>query len=306
MNEQTNEGDWPESATAEATPNPSLQNTSSSDDARESGAVLEELARGTGTGERDDGRGATPDRRSSSLLLKLALGAAATFSLLGGALAFQQPRAARQPPQRRPASAQATARDADRIDRPVSEPYTGSLSIFEDPKRDEKLQIQRVMDVLRIREGSGVADIGAGSGWFTVRAARRVGASGAVYAVEINPEYVAHIERRAKEENLPQARAVLGKEDDPLLPAESADAVLLLKTYHEVAEPVRLLRNLRKSLRRGALVGVIDREGKGDDHGLDAAKVIAEADRAGYALVGRHDFVKPDGMDYFLVFNVKE
>ena len=83
----------------------------------------------------------------------------------------------------------------DKIDRPTSEPYTGSLSIFEDPKRAEKLQIDRVMDLLAMREGSAVADIGAGSGWFTVRAARRVGSSGLIYAVDINDEYVKHIEQ---------------------------------------------------------------------------------------------------------------
>src|SRR5262245_7419271 len=72
-----------------------------------------------------------------------------------------------------------------RITRPTSTPYKGDLSIFEDPNRDENLQIDRVMDLLKIKEGSTVADIGAGSGWFTVRAARRV-KTGTVYAVEIN------------------------------------------------------------------------------------------------------------------------
>ncbi|HZH91286.1 MAG TPA: class I SAM-dependent methyltransferase [Pyrinomonadaceae bacterium] len=177
--------------------------------------------------------------------------------------------------------------------------------MFEDAKRDEKLQINRVMDILRIREGSRVGDIGAGSGWFTVRAARRVGAQGAVYAVEINREYLKHIEDRAAREQLANVRAVLGKEDDPLLPAASVDAVLILKTYHEIAEPIRLMRNLRRSLSAGALVGIIDRNGTGDDHGLDERKVIAEAARAGFALVERHDFVKPDGMDYFLVFRAR-
>ena len=83
------------------------------------------------------------------------------------------------------------------------------------------------------------------------------------------------------------------------------DAVLILKTYHEVAQPVRLLANLRRSLRAGALVGVIDREGKGDDHGISKAVVIEEAGRAGYTLVSEHDFVKPDKMDYFLIFRAR-
>lgn len=78
----------------------------------------------------------------------------------------------------------------DAVDRRTSEPYRGDLSIFEDPNRERNLQIDRVMDILGIKAGSDVADIGAGSGWFTVRAARRVGDGGLVYAVEINPDYL--------------------------------------------------------------------------------------------------------------------
>ncbi len=194
---------------------------------------------------------------------------------------------------------------ADRIERPTSQPYRGELSIFEDPQRDEKLQVQRVLDLLGIKAGSAVADIGAGSGWFTVRSARRVGASGRVYAVDINRAYLDHIQRRAKKEKLPMITTVLGKPDDPKLPAASVDAVLLLKTYHELAQPIALLRNLRAALRPGARLGIIDRKGKGDDHGLDAAVVIREAKRAGYALSAQHDFVKGDDVDYFLIFQAR-
>ena len=187
-------------------------------------------------------------------------------------------------------------------ERATSEPYQGDLSIFEDPQRERNLQIDRVMDILGIWPGSDVADIGAGSGWFSVRAARRVGENDLVYAVEINSDYLKHIEERAAREKLPNIRTVLGKEDDPRLPADSVDAVLLLKTYHEIARPVPLLRHVRRSMRAGALLGIIDRNGKGDDHGLDADAVIREAGRAGFELVEQYDFVKPDGMDYFLVF----
>jgi predicted methyltransferase len=194
--------------------------------------------------------------------------------------------------------------DAQRIKRPTSKPYTGDLSIFEDPKRDENLQINRVMDLLKIKEGSSVADIGAGSGWFTVRAARRVGAKGAVYAVEINPDFLAHIEQRASDEKLANIHTVLGKEDDPLLPPESVDSVLVLKTYHEIAQPILLLARLRKAMRTGALLGIIDRNGNGKDHGIGKHTVISEAREAGFSLIDEYDFVKPDGMDYFLVFRV--
>ena len=194
----------------------------------------------------------------------------------------------------------------DESERRTSEPYQGDLSIFEDPQRERNLQIDRVMDILKIKAGSNVADVGAGSGWFTVRAARRVGEGGLVYAVEINPDYLKHIEDRAVREKLPNIRTVLGKENDPQLPVGGVDAVLLLKTYHEVARPVALLKNIRRSMRGDALLGIIDRNGKGDDHGLDADAVIKEARRASFRLVEQYDFVKPDGMDYFLVFALTE
>jgi cyclopropane fatty-acyl-phospholipid synthase-like methyltransferase len=189
--------------------------------------------------------------------------------------------------------------------RKTSKPYTGDLSIFDSPGRDERLQINRVMDILEIAPGKTVADIGAGSGWFTVRAARRVTETGSVYAVDINPEATRYIDKRAQKEGLHNVKTLLSKSDDPQLPANQIDSVLLLKTYHEVDKPVVLLQNLRASLRPGAKVGVIDRNGNGENHGVAADIVIKEASEAGYLLQSRYDFVKGDGMDYFLVFAVK-
>lgn len=192
------------------------------------------------------------------------------------------------------------------INRPVSEPYTGELSIFEGEKRAENLQIERVMDILKIVEGKTVADIGAGSGWFTVRAAKRVGAKGKIFAVEINQEAINYINDRAKKENFTNIQTILGAEDNPNLPKNSTDAVLILKTYHEIAEPVKVLKNLRHSLKKNALIGIIDKNGKGDDHGINKEIVVEEAKRAGFVLVEEHDFVKDDGMDYFLVFRAEK
>jgi predicted methyltransferase len=192
-------------------------------------------------------------------------------------------------------------RSTDIIHRPTSRPYTGDLSVFEDPERDKKLQVNRVMDLLGIHTGSAVADIGAGSGWFSVRAARRVGSSGRVYAEDINASYLRYIRDRTQKEKLPNIRTILGKSDDPLLPANSVDAVLLMKTYHEVAQPIVLLRHVRAAMRPGARLGIIDRNGKGDDHGVNRDVVIDEAKRAGFVLSAVYDFVKPDGADYFLI-----
>jgi ubiquinone/menaquinone biosynthesis C-methylase UbiE len=186
--------------------------------------------------------------------------------------------------------------------RKTSTPYTGDLSVFDSPGRDEKLQINRVMDILEIGPGKNVADIGAGSGWFTVRAARRVTETGNVYAVDINPEATRYIETRAQKEGLRNVKTILSKSDNPELPANQIDSVLLLKTYHEVDKPVALLRNLSASLRPGAKVGIIDRNGNGENHGVARDVVVKEAAQAGYVVLGQYDFVKGDGMDYFLVF----
>lgn len=201
-----------------------------------------------------------------------------------------------------PCVSQNRAPAAPEQQRKTSEPYTGDLSIFESPGRGERLQINRVMDILGITAGKSVADIGAGSGWFTVRAAKRVGGTGLVYAVDINPESIRYIAKRGEKEKLQNIKTILSKPNDPLLPPDSVDAVLLLKTYHEVAKPVDLLRSLRAALRPGAKVGVIDRNGNGEDHGVGSDVVIREAQQAGYRLSGQYDFVKADKMDYFLVF----
>ena len=186
--------------------------------------------------------------------------------------------------------------------RKTSTPYTGDLSIFEYSDRDKKLQVERVMDILGIAPGKTVADIGAGSGWFSVRAARRVTPTGFVYAADINPEAIRYIRQRVHREGISNVRAVLSTPADPRLPAASIDVALLLKTYHEVAEPVTLLRNLRNALRPGARLGIIDRNGSGDDHGVDRGIVANEARQAGYRLIGEYDFVRGDREDYFLVF----
>jgi cyclopropane fatty-acyl-phospholipid synthase-like methyltransferase len=215
------------------------------------------------------------------------------FSLLAAAYLLAAPQT--------PLAQSAAATQAPQ--RKTSTPYTGDLSIFDTPGRDERLHINQVMDVLAITPGKSVADIGAGSGWFTIRAAKRVTDTGTVYAVDINPEAVQYIDQRVKKDGLHNVKPILSKPDDPELAANSVDSVLLLKSYHEVAHPIVLLRKLRPSLRPDARVGIIDRNGNGDNHGVQKEVVIREAGEAGYRLLEEHDdLVKADHVDYFLVF----
>jgi SAM-dependent methyltransferase len=203
------------------------------------------------------------------------------------------------------AAGQAPAPTTAQAERPTSTPYAGDLSIFEYPDRDKKLHVDRVMDLLAIEPGKVIADIGAGSGWFTVRAAARVGPSGTVYAEDINPKAIDYITDRASREKLENVRPILGSVDDPKLPENSVDAVLILKTYHEFAHPIPLMEKLKHSLRPGAKIGIIDRNGNGADHGIMPEAVETEMLHAGFKRVGKYDFTKSDGQDYFLIFVAK-
>ena len=185
---------------------------------------------------------------------------------------------------------------------PTSTPYAGDLSIFEEPGRDKRLQIDRVMDLLNIKPGSTVADIGAGGGWFSVRAARRVAPNGRVIAEEINPKAIGYIQQRAQREQISNIVTLLGTPDDPKLAPNSLDAALMLKVYHEIAHPPLVLASLRAAMKPGARFGIIDRNGNGADHGLNEPIVRAEVERAGFRQVARYDFTKADKQDYFLIF----
>jgi predicted methyltransferase len=196
----------------------------------------------------------------------------------------------------------ALAAQAPAPQHPTSTPYSGDLNIFEDPGRADRLQIDHVMDVLRLKHGKTIADIGAGGGWFTVRAAKRVGPTGHVFAEDINTHATSTIRDRAQREHFTNIEPVLGTPDDPRLPVDSLDAALMLRVYHEVAHPPILLGHLVTALKPGGLFAVIDHDGHGDDHGINADVVRAEVERAGLHFLKRYDFVSGDQNDYLLVF----
>jgi cyclopropane fatty-acyl-phospholipid synthase-like methyltransferase len=188
------------------------------------------------------------------------------------------------------------------VTHPTSTPYAGDLSIFDDPGRAQRLQIDHVMDTLHLRPGKVIADIGAGGGWFSVRAARRVAPGGKVLAEDINPKAMDYIRDRAAKEHLNDIETVLGTPDDPRLAPDSLDAALMLRVYHEIAHPPVLLGHLYAAMRPGGLFGIIDHAGRGDDHGINDDVVRAEVERSGFRFLRRYDFTSGDQNDYFLVF----
>jgi ubiquinone/menaquinone biosynthesis C-methylase UbiE len=161
------------------------------------------------------------------------------------------------------------------------------------------------MDALRVGEGSVVADVGAGGGWFTVRLARRVGPNGTVYAQDVQPQMLEAIGRRVQREGYRNVKPVRGEADDPKLPSGALDAALIVDSYHEFANPVALLSNLAASLKPGGRVGIVNFTKDGGGPGppmaerVDAQKVIDEASQAGLRLVSRESFLD---FQYMLIF----
>jgi ubiquinone/menaquinone biosynthesis C-methylase UbiE len=172
-----------------------------------------------------------------------------------------------------------------------------NLGLLEGPDRDAWQKPDQIMDALGIADGSAVADLGAGGGWFTIRLARRVGPNGVVYAEDIQKQMLEATFRRVAREGLRNVRTVLGTADDPRLPLESLDAVLILDVYHEMEDPVALLRNLRRSLKPTGRVGIVDykKDGYGPGPALEDRvepdAIVRDATAAGLRLLKRETFL---------------
>ena len=190
-----------------------------------------------------------------------------------------------------------------------------ALGWADDPsERDAWQRPAEVLDALGVGPGAAVADVGSGDGYFTFHIARRVGPSGTAIAEDIDGADLAEVERRAEAEGLAQVRTVLGTADDPRLPEETLDAVLVVNAYHEMVEHDAMLRSMVRALKPGGRLGIIDkRDEPGESrttyrgrHSLPAEVVLEDAARSG--LVFRSEepgFRRPrrGGEDwYFLVF----
>jgi ubiquinone/menaquinone biosynthesis C-methylase UbiE len=181
------------------------------------------------------------------------------------------------------------------------------LGLLEGPDRDAYQRPDQIMDALQIGEGSVVADLGAGGGWFTVRLARRVGPNGRVYAEDVQPQMINAIKRRMEREGLVKVQTVLGTDVDPRLPPASLDAALMVDAYYEFEQPVTLLRNVARALKPTGLIGIVNykKDGGGPGPAMEARvepeKVIADALAAGLELRKRETFLR---YQYMLTFGL--
>jgi len=132
------------------------------------------------------------------------------------------------------------------------------LGLLEGPDRDAWQKPDQIMDALAIADGSAVADIGAGAGWFTIRLARRVGPNGVVYSQDVQRQMLEAIRRRVAREGLRNVETRLGVGSAPNLPERSLDAVLVVDVYPEVEDRVTFLRNLAAALKPGGRLGIVN------------------------------------------------
>lgn len=179
------------------------------------------------------------------------------------------------------------------------------LGTLEGPDRAAWQRPDQIMDALLIAEGSAVADIGAGGGWFTIRLAGRVGPNGIVYAEDIQPRTIEALKRRVTRAQLTNVRPILGTALDPRLPG-AVDAVLIVDAYHEMEQPRAMLRKLAAALKPSGRLGIVESKKDGWGPGppmeerVDPERVITDAQAAGLRVVSRPGFLR---YQYMLVFS---
>ena len=178
--------------------------------------------------------------------------------------------------------------------------------MLEDPARDAYQKPHEVLMALALRPGEAVADIGSGSGYFSLRLAAHVGPAGRVYAVDVDPDMVRHLNRRVREKGLDNVRTVLADLDDPLLPDASVDRFFVCDTWHHIADQARYLGLMKKMLRPGGEVVMIDFKKEATPTGppldmrIARADLVRQMEDAGFHLAAEH--VLP--YQYFLVFRL--
>ena len=217
-------------------------------------------------------------RRKSAVPLLLA---AAALAVSACSAAAPEPTAAQAPPP--PGLA---AERFPKPDRPVAGIVSDQWS--SEDSRERAGEAAKVMELLGVRPGMAVADIGAGSGYYVGRLSRRVGPEGRVFAQDVERRYLERLRQRVSRERLGNVELILGEPHDPRLPPRSVDLALLVHMYHEIAQPFGLLANLAPAMRPGGRVAILDVDGPIQAHGTPRALLACELAAVGYREVAWH------------------
>ena len=172
------------------------------------------------------------------------------------------------------------------------------------PDRDAADESGQLIRALGIKPGMAVADIGAGSGYHTLRLSPAVGPTGLIYAEDIVEGYIADLRREIERSTLTNVRIVIGTADDPRLPPGTMDRAVLVHMYHEIESPYALLWNLAGAMKPGGLVGVIDLDRKIENHGTPPVLLKCEFEAVGYRRKSHADMA--GGTGYIAIFEAPE
>ena len=175
---------------------------------------------------------------------------------------------------------------------------------YEGLTRDQWQQRDRVIESLQIRPGDRIADIGSGGGYFVFALAKAVGPNGKVFAVDIDEQMNDLVATQAKKDGFGNVEVILAKPDDPLLPSPGVDLIFTSNTYHHLDNRVSYLTNLRKYLRPGGRIAIIEFDRRGWLAGLlrhytPEEFIKREMDQAGYSLQREFNFLDRQS---FLIF----
>ncbi|SFM60628.1 class I SAM-dependent methyltransferase [Thermodesulforhabdus norvegica] len=172
---------------------------------------------------------------------------------------------------------------------------------------------QKIIQVLRIREGDIIADIGSGGGYFTLEFAKRVGNTGRVYAVDIRSKYLQFVKSRAREEGIDNIVLLLSKKDRVELPENALDLIFCRNVFHHLKEPSKYFSNLKKSLKADGRVAIIDYKPRfGFDfvsffrHYTPEEVIKSEMKKEGYFLVESFSFLSEQSFHVFGVNSMRE
>ena len=161
-------------------------------------------------------------------------------------------------------------------------------------KRDKDLQPELVLDTVGVKAGMVIGEVGAGEGYLTFKLSRRVGEGGKIYANDIKSSVLKAISKRAEEEGITNIETVLGQEKDPVFPEDSLDMVIMILAYHDIVEKVPFMINVKKYIKPGAPVVIIDRDpdrwGHGHDHFMTKEELIESVQKADYELARLETF----------------
>jgi len=183
-------------------------------------------------------------------------------------------------------------------DRPIAEIISPIWAT--EQERDKADESGQIIRLLGLTPGMSVADLGAGSGYHTVRLAKVLGPNGRVFAQDVMPNYLAGLARRVNREGLANVTVSLGDPHDPRLPPGSVDAAILVHMYHEIGQPFAFLYNLVPALKPGAKIGIVDLDRVTWEHGTPRDLLRCELAAVGYEQTGFHPLTGDIG--YLAVF----